>query len=306
MAAADPTPPTLSFRAMGSDTVLVVDGPDDLLARGRGRVEQLERAWSRFMPDSEISALNRSPDWVDVSTDTLSLIDHAVKAWRITGGAFDPTILPSLVANGYADSKCDDSGRTILSFPAHRGPAPGPSGIKIDRTSMQARLPEGVGFDAGGIGKGLAADMVASELVGAGATAAIVSIGGDVRVAGVAPASWIVTLEDPFTPEQTSAELSLVNGGVCTSSVRAKTWTQNDTPMHHLIDPRTGKPMDSSIISVTVVAGEAWLAEALCKAALTADPIDALTFLESAGADGLLVDVNRVVWRTPGLERFAA
>ncbi len=306
MEAADATPSILSFRAMGSNTDLVVNGPSHLLGLGQERVEQLERAWSRFLHDSDITALNNSPEWVDVSADTLTLIDHALNAWRITGGAFDPTVLPSLVANGYAESRCASPGRTVLPYPARSGPAPGPEGIEINRSTSRARLPMGVGFDPGGIGKGLAADIVACALIRAGATAAILSIGGDVRVAGDAPAGWIVAVEDPFSPEETIGELSLVNGAVCTSSVRAKTWIHDDTPMHHLIDPRTGNPMTSSIVSATVVAGEAWLAEALCKAALTAEPVDALTFLESTGADGMLVDTNRVIWRTPGIERFAA
>ncbi|VAW07435.1 hypothetical protein MNBD_ACTINO02-2376 [hydrothermal vent metagenome] len=76
--------------------------------------------------------------------------------------------------------------------------------------------------------------------------------------------------------------------------------------MHHLINPRSGTPIESSIVSATVVAGEAWTAEVLCKAAIAADPIPALDFLTSAGVEGLLVDVDGLVWRTPLLERFAA
>ena len=291
---------------MGSDIVVVVDGPDDLLDMAQRRIDKLEQTWSRFLPDSEISNMNRSADWVDVSADTLTLVDHALAAWRVTGGAFDPTILASLMANGYAESRSESSGRTVLSGPARRGPAPGPERIEVDRTASRIRLPEGVGFDPGGIGKGLAADLVASELVTSGATAVMLSIGGDVRVAGVAPAGWVVAIEDPTDRERTVAELSLVDGGVCTSSVLAKTWDMGDTPMHHLIDPRTGDPIVSPIVSATVLAGEAWMAEALTKAAITGDPVGALGFLESAGVDGLLVDVDRVVWRTPGLERYAA
>ncbi len=291
---------------MGSDIVVVTDGPDHLLDIARRRIEELEQAWSRFRPDSEISNMNRSDGWVDVSTDTLTLVDHALSAWRLTGGAFDPTILSSLVANGYAESRSESPGRTILFGPAHRGPAPGPDRIEVDRAASRVRLPEGVGFDPGGMGKGLAADLVANKLITSGATAVMLSIGGDVRVAGVADAGWVVAIEDPTDRERTVAELSLVDGAVCTSSVLAKTWCMGDEPMHHLIDPRTGDPTTSSIVSATVIAGEAWMAEALTKAAITGDPVGALGFLESAGVEGLLVDMDRVVWRTPGLERYAA
>ncbi len=306
MAVVEPAPLTSYFRAMGSDVVLVIDGPAHLLDAAESRVEELERSWSRFLPDSDISLMNLTADWVTVSPDTIMLVDHAVSAWRLTNGAFDPTVLSSLVANGYVDSHTNVAGHTELSQPARSGPAPGPAGIEIDRTASCIRLGDGVGFDPGGIGKGLAADLVATELVSRGAAAAIVAIGGDVRVAGNASSGWVVAVEDPFDSESTVFELSVQAGGVCTSSVRSNTWIEDGVPMHHLINPRSGTPIESSIVSATVVAGEAWMAEVLCKAAIAADPIPALDFLTSAGVEGLLVDVDGLVWRTPLLERFAA
>lgn len=306
-----PAPATTGFRAMGSDVRVAIDAPDDirdddLLDRARRRIEALERVWSRFLPESEISRLNQTDGWVEVSADTLTLLDHAMTAWWLTGGAFDPTILPSLVANGYAASRSESAGRTVLPGPARHGPAPGPTGIEIDRIESRVRLPAEMAFDPGGIGKGLGADLVSQELITSGATAAMVAIGGDLRVAGRAPEEWVVAVEDPCDPELILAELRLADGAVCTSSVRAKTWVEAGTPMHHLVDPRTGEPMDTSIVSATVVAGAGWLAEALCKAALLGDPPAALVFLESANAAGLLVDVDGLVWRTPSLERFVA
>jgi FAD:protein FMN transferase len=306
MAVAEPAPVASRFRAMGSNVELVVDGPAHLLETARLRIADLDRTWSRFISDSEISTLNRTSDWVRVSGNTMTLIDHAIVAWRMTGGAFDPTVLSSLVANGYANSRTDIAGHTSLLRPARRGPAPGPTGIEIDRDASRVRFGADVAFDPGGIGKGLAADLVGTELIAMGATAALVAIGGDVRVAGRASSGWVVAVEDPFDPNVTLIELSVLEGGVCTSSVRSKTWVDGGTPMHHLIDPRTGAPIASSIVSATVIVGEAWLAEVLCKAAIAAEPIDALDFLESAGVDGLLVDVDGLVWRTRNLERFAA
>jgi thiamine biosynthesis lipoprotein len=306
MAAADDTPATGTFRAMGSDAVVVIDGPGALLDTARRRVVELENLWSRFLAESDVSEMNRTSDWVHISDETLTLIDRSIDAWELTSGAFDPTILSSLVAHGYAESKTGPAGRTLLSRPPKRGPAPGPAGIEIDRTGSRVRLGEGVTFDPGGIGKGLAADLVASEAVASGASAAIVSIGGDVRIAGSAPLDWVIAVEDPMDDDLIIAELQFEAGAVCTSSVLGRTWIDDGRTIHHLIDPATGHPMRSSIVSATVVAGEAWTAEALCKAAVIAEPVAALSFLDSAGADGLLVDVNDVVWRTCGIERFAA
>lgn len=306
MEAAETAVATATFRAMGSDTVIVIDGPDNLLNEARRRIVELENLWSRFLPDSEISLMNSSPDWVQISPDTLTLIEHSITAWEITRGAFDPTILSSLVSHGYAESKTGAPGQTVLSQEPHRGPAPGPTGIEIDHDMLRIRLHDGTGFDPGGIGKGLAADLVASETVEAGAAAAIVGIGGDVRIAGSAPPDWVVTVEDPMVRDMIITELRLECGAVCTSSVRSRTWIDDGEHVHHLIDPRTGDPVKSKIVSATVVAGEAWMAEVLCKAAIRSDPVAALSFLDSAGVEGLLVDVDDLVWRTPGIERFAA
>ena len=291
---------------MGSAVHIVVDGSSGSLDGARSHIESLEQKWSRFLPDSEITRMNTSPDWTRVSPETIELVDHAFTGWRLSGGAFDPTILPSLVANGYGESREGDRGRTVLPGTVTRGPAPGPAGIEIDRDTAEIRIPDGVAFDPGGIGKGFAADLVATGLIESGATAAIVSIGGDVRLAGAVPEGWVIAVENPFDSDRTVAQLGLVNGSVCTSSVRAKTWTGDGRTMHHLIDPASGRPVESPIVSATVVAAEAWMAEVLTKAAITSDAIGALAFLESAGVEGLVVDVDRTVWRTPGLERFAA
>jgi len=288
---------------MGSQVEVVAAGPPGLLDRARRRIEELESRWSRFLPSSDVSRLNRSGEWVEVTADTLVLIERSIDAWRLTGGAFDPTVLSSLVAHGYADSMAETPGTTRLSGPARRGPAPTPTVIEIDGSAV--RLPRGVGFDPGGIGKGLAADLVATELLDE-ADAVMVSLGGDVRVAGATPAGWIVAVEDPTDRDRVIAELHVADGGVCTSSVRAKTWRADGAPVHHLIDPTTGEPIASSVVAATVLAGEAWAAEAMTKAAIAAEPLSALTFLESLDVEGLLVDVDGVIWRTPGVRRFEA
>ena len=290
---------------MGSDVRIVIAGPPDLLDGGRRSVAALEYLWSRFLPDSDVSNINGTGDWVTVSPETITLFEHARSGWRLTGGAFDPTILPSLVANGYGDSHTAAPGQTMITD-AVRGPAPGLGRVEIERAGNRIRLPEGIGFDPGGIGKGLAADLVATRLVDTGAVAAIVSIGGDVRVAGATPEGWLVSVENPFAGDRPIADLAVRDGAVCTSSVRARTWIRDGRTMHHLIDPASGDPMDSPTMSATVIAGEAWFAEVLTKAVIAADPVDALRFLESTGVEGIIVGVDRTVWKTPGLGRFAA
>lgn len=306
MEAADRHVATDRFRAMASDVVVVLDGPERLKGHAATRMHQLEQAWSRFIDTSDVSRLNRTSTWVCVSRDTICLFERARAGWEVTGGVFDPTVLPSIVANGYGASRSEHRGHTVLSATPSRGPAPGMSQIQIDAAHARIRFPQDLGFDPGGIAKGLAADIVAEGLIASGARAAMVAVGGDVRVAGDAPRSWIVEVESPFDTDETIATLSLRDGAVCTSSVRAKSWVRNGQPMHHIIDPTTGHPTSSSIVSATVICADAWMAEALCKAAIATEPLDALAFCRSRGVEAIIIDVDRIVWTTDTITRFAA
>lgn len=291
---------------MGSDVFIAIDGTPDHLDAAKARLVELEHSWSRFIDGSDISELNRSSGWVNVSEDTLTLMDRSAAAYAITRGAFDPTVLSALVALGYDTSRSENPGRTRLSHTPRRDRSPGLSGIDIDHGASRVRFGRDVAFDPGGLGKGLAADITSIEAIAAGASGAMVSVGGDVRIAGSAPPEWVIAVEHPLDSQSTIAELHLQSGAVCTSSVTAKVWTTSDgVTVHHLIDPATGGPVRSSIVSATVVAGEAWIAEAMCKAAICGDAVRALSFLESGGVDGLLVDTDGFVWRTGGLERFS-
>ncbi|MEN8237910.1 MAG: FAD:protein FMN transferase [Actinomycetota bacterium] len=291
---------------MASDVVAVFDGPEGLSGHAEARLNELEQAWSRFIEDSDVSRLNRSGTWQRVSPDTIMLFERAITAWELTTGAFDPTVLSSLVASGYGESRSEHPGRTVLSSPPYRGPAPGMSQIQIDAVHGRIRVPEGLGFDPGGIGKGLAADIVAESLIASGAHAVMVSVGGDVRVAGDPPGNWTVEVESPFDQNETIATLRLLNGAVCTSSVRTKTWVHDAESAHHIINPATGYPTSSSIVSATIVAADAWTAEALCKAAIVTEPLDAIAFCRSLGVDAIIVDIEGVMWTTDTVARFAA
>lgn len=171
-----------------------------------------------------------------------------------------------------------------------------------------------MGFDPGGIGKGLAADLVTAELLAAGAAGACVNLGGDLRVAGRAPGApaepgapgWGVGVENPFG-RQLAAVLSLHDGGVATSSRLRRRWTgPGQAPSHHLIDPRTGLPAASGLASVTVVAASAWQAEWLTKAAFLAGAAAGSALLERLGAAGALITDGGSILHTAGLHEFQA
>ena len=259
---------------MGGTALVAVIGTADHLCLARARLADLEAKWSRFQPDSEIRRLaaDRTVHH-SVSADTRLLLWRSFAAWSRTDGAFDPSVLDALVAWGY-DRSLDEIGRRAA--PVATVAAPGLGRLEIDDAAGTACLGD-VGFDPGGIGKGLAADLVVEELLDDGATAALVDVCGDLAIGGPpaadgrAPAGWVVGVEDPLDPASELCRMRLVGGGLATSSDRRRRWRVDDDDAHHLIDPRTGAPAVTDLAGATVLAGAAWWAEALTKAVLVGD-----------------------------------
>jgi thiamine biosynthesis lipoprotein len=213
-----------------------------------------------------------------------------VYAWHATDGAFDPTILRALETAGYdrtfEEVRDGGGGPNAVAVP-------GCEGIRLDALSRSVELPDGVAIDLGGIGKGLAADIVSRELTLAGAAGALVNVGGDLRLRGEAPtdAGWIVAIADPFHRRDLTVALS--DGAIATSTTLKRCWVRAHERMHHLIDPRTGAPIDTDLVSVSVVAEDAWWAEVLTKVVFVLGPRRGAEQLEMLGVHGLLFTRER-------------
>ncbi len=152
-------------------------------------------------------------------------------------------------------------------------------------------LPAGTRFDPGGIGKGLAGDIVAEALLAEGATSVQVELGGDVRVAGeeFSGGLWKVVVDDTDHGTAEAATISFAEGGVATSSVRRRRWRRGDVDLHHLIDPTTGLPADTDLDAVTTVAPTLWWAEVVAKVALMGGSDAAREILSRYDMTGVLV-----------------
>jgi thiamine biosynthesis lipoprotein len=291
---------------MGSDVhVIVVGGSLALLDVARRYVEELERRWSRFLPDSEVTRINeRAGRAVRVSADTVELVRTAIEGARRTAGRFDPTVLGSMLRAGYDRS----FERLDRGSPAGRSPLRnGVEGIDVDPGASTVALPRGVGFDPGGIGKGLAADKLVAVLLAGGARGASANIGGDLRVRGDSPGgeAWVVAIEHP-TRSGPAVVVALRDGAVATTTRARRTWGPPREGRHHLIDPATGRPAWTGLLSATAIAAEGWQAEVAAKAAFVGGAADGLSALEGLGAEGLLIDDRGRVLRTTGLEAFRA
>jgi thiamine biosynthesis lipoprotein len=277
--------------------VIVTDGPAGLVDDAVAQLEALESLWSRFRPDSEISRLNARPGVpVLVSRTTFELIERAVEGWRLTGGRFDPTLLREVRAAGY-----DRSFELVGVGCAHPAgvdlPVPAPVGaraerITLDRLTGTVTLGTDVQIDPGGIGKGLAADLVVDRMLADGASGALVNVGGDLRVEGDGPdgAGWVVAVADPTHADAEIRTIALDAGAVASTWRTKRAWTAPDGSVrHHLIDPTTGAPAASGLAGVTVITGRGWQAEVLAKAAFLAGPVAGGELLEDHGVAGLLV-----------------
>lgn len=253
--------------------VEVLGGEASHLATARHLIEHLERCWSRFLPASDISRLNAAHGApVAVDPSTLALLEAMVHGFIATDGAFDPTLLAPLVGLGYAASWHDPS--AVTSVPAGAAPRGRIEEVAIDASASVAQLPAGTIIDAGGIGKGLAADRVVAALLADGADGAMVSIGGDLCVAGEGPAdgAWLIGVADAEADDTQVLQLVLYAGGIATSGSLRRAWIGPDgQSVHHLLDPATGRssdPMAGSVVQATVVAGSAAWAEVFTKSVM--------------------------------------
>ena len=294
--------PSSTFRVMGCDALVVVHGgPDDLQVRAEARLRDLAARWTRFDDASELSAINSAAGRaVTVSPETFAVVSLALDAWRLTDGWFDPTVLPMLIAAGYDRSFERVAGRPRW-YHHPTAASPGCAGVELDAERSTVLVPVGVAMDLGGIGKGHAADIVASELMAAGARGVCVDLGGDVAVAGTAADGdpWVIGVEDPFANDRDIARILLAAGAVATSSRLERQWHTDRGPAHHLIDPTTGRPAQGGLATVTVVASTAAWAEVLTKATLVSgdDGIPA-----SLGCTGLVVTLDGTVRHLDGLQ----
>lgn len=268
-----------SFAAMGTEMELLLAADDpSALQEAEQEFRRLEALLSRFRPDSELSRLNDAGE-LAVGPELLELAERAVEARERTGGRFDPTVHDAVVAAGYD-----------LSFElvAREGPgtwaaSPGAGGrIEVDRATGRVALEPGYKLDLGGIAKGWAADRVAARLGTAGPV--LVNAGGDIATRG--PREWPVAV----TAASSSVTLGLGEGGLATTGRDRRSWMRDGRPQHHVVDPATGRPADTDVLTVSVAAASATEAEVLATSLFLAGGCErALEEADAAGMSAVLV-----------------
>lgn len=302
-------------RALGGSLRLVVTDPRSL-ASAKAAVDRIisaiDLAASRFRDDSELSRLNASPEReVAVSPLLARAIAAALRGAELTNGAVDPTVGTAVKVIGY-DADFALVARDGGPLPVQAARVPGWQAIRFDPRTCVVWIPKGVEIDLGATAKALASDLAAAAAADAVAGGgALVSLGGDIAVAGQAPpGGWSVQVsEDSGAPIDEGEEaVAIADGGIATSSTTVRRWTRGGVAVHHIIDPSTGLPVEGRWRSATVAASDCVDANIASTAAIVMGD-RALEWLESHHLAARLVDRDGRIARTnrwPAQGKFEA
>ena len=297
------------FRAMNCGMgawVVAADAQaaEDRLAAVEAFTHATEAALSRFRPDSELSRLNaQAGQPVQVSPLLAELLALALASAEQTEGLYDPTMLAALEAAGY-DRSFEQLGPVVAAHPLN-APAYTWRDVQFDEAAQRVTLPVGMRLDLGGIVKGWAADRAADMLAEVGGC--LVDVGGDLMARGepVEYPAWPVGVADPRDPDRDLALLMLTDRGVATSGTDYRRWQQGDTVRHHIIDPRTRRPAETDLLSVTVVAPTATQADLHAKVVLMLGSVEGRRYLERLlDIEALLIGEDGSQWQTLGFEKY--
>jgi thiamine biosynthesis lipoprotein ApbE len=306
-----------SWRALGTLVQLVVTEPRGLTEARRlleADLAAVDLACSRFRADSEICTLQatRGPQATPGPQATVSqqvspllaqAIAVALRAAELTDGDVDPTVGAAMSAVGYDRDfeQIQRAGQT--ERPVTVRTVPGWREVRLEGRTLT--MPEGIQLDLGATAKAWAADRSAARIAQQAGCGVLVSLGGDIAVAGPAPeGGWRIRVQDVTgspdePPEGPYALVAIRGGGLATSSTKARRWQRGGDVLHHILDPRTGLPAEPVWRTVSVAAGTCADANAASTAAVIRGRA-ALGWLAQLGLPSRLVDATGAVFTVAG------
>ena len=302
-AAATDADASANWRALGTLVQLAVTEPGALAEARRLLTQDLaevDAACSRFRADSEIRALTGGRQ--RISPLLAEAIAVALRAARLTDGDVDPTVGAAMSAVGYdRDFEKIEPNGPPLRLTVRK--VPGWQQVRLDGQSLT--LPAGVRLDLGATAKAWAADRSAARITASLGCGVLVSLGGDIAVAGPAPdGGWRIRVQDVTgapgdPPAGPYALIAIRDGGLATSSTSARRWQRGGDVLHHILDPRTGLPAEPVWRTVSVAAGTCADANAASTAAVIRGRA-ALGWLAQLGLPSRLVDATGAVFTVAG------
>jgi thiamine biosynthesis lipoprotein len=253
---------SVSFPALGTTALLCVAESEGLPVAHEAlerELEELDLACSRFRDDSELVRLNAAAGSgpVHVSPLLYEAIEVALEVAERTNGLVDPTIGRTLRLAGYDRRFAKVVLRDGNTFRASFAPVPGPRRVRLDPAARTVSLDQNVELDLGATAKALAADRAARAAAKASETGVLVGLGGDIAVAGPVPdGGWPVRIADDHAAgtDEDGPTVAISAGGLATSGTTVRRWLAGETQLHHIVDPRTGRPAETPWRTVSVAA----------------------------------------------------
>jgi FAD:protein FMN transferase len=303
-----------TLEAFGSTALVAVTDAGALataVAVAERIVADFDRACSRFRDDSDLSAVNAGAGTpVHVGPVLLDALTVALRAARLTGGDVDPTIGQALISLGYDRDFASLGGGAAGARSGGAPPpvarpvasVPGWRTVVVDEERSTIRLAGGVSLDLGATAKALAADRAAAQATAVAGCGVLVSFGGDLAIAGPAPAEgWRVRVTDDHRSgyDAPGQWISLRSGGLATSSTAVRRWDTGSGPAHHLIDPLTGRSADSVWRTASACAGSCLDANIASTATIVRGE-KAAPWLEALGLPSRLVRTDGTVRHIAG------
>lgn len=317
-----------AWEALGTSVVLRVSD-EWALPAARAAAERelsaIDAAASRFRDDSELTRANAAAGRpYPVSPLFLEALELALRAAELTDGDVDPTIGLALEIAGY-----DRDWRELESAPPLPSPAsshglaaapatptqrvraralPGWRALAVDRARRNVTVPRGVRLDLGSCAKALCADRIAVAGAAASGVGVLVAVGGDLATAGPAPVhGWEVRVTDDHRDGDAAAgqTVYVYTGGLATSSVAVRRWRHQGRTMHHVLDPRSGQPVEGPWRTVSVAAASCADANIAATASLVRG-VAALDWLAGLGLPARLVRHDGTVQRVGAWPEDAA
>ncbi len=290
-------------RALGTTAELMVTEPNALVAAAtllQAELAQLDRAASRFRADSEVARIDGADGQaVVVSPLLIRILEVALRAARATDGLVDPTVGSAMTQIGYGRDFSEVPSRVPGQLPAAAA-VPGWQSVEVDDATRTVRVPAGTSIDVGATAKAWVADRIAASVFEQLGCGVLVSLGGDVAVAGPPPpGGFRVGLGDACGTAPTGGVVAIASGGLASSGVAVRQWYLGDQLVHHIVDPGTGLPARPWWRTVTVVANSCLEANTASTAAMVKGP-SALAWLEDRQLPARLVTVDGTVTRVAG------
>jgi thiamine biosynthesis lipoprotein len=260
----------------------------------------VEDKCSRFKSASELSLLNQQiGKEAEVSEELFTILNDALRFYEETDGVFNPGILTAIENSGYTKSIEYIRGKKLRIPSPLALVATKIRPLQLDEAKQTVVLQTGI--DLGGIAKGWVIDQ-AAEILGK-ESYGFINVGGDIRIFGSLPRPLTIGIEDPFEPSTMISSIQASNGAVATSTSMKRRWQVDGINKHHLIDPFTGEPSNSGIVSSTVTAPTALEADVWAKVTLLLGEEQGKAWIPSKGAQAVLVNQSKEIWK--GGEKYA-